>query len=38
MKCTKTYLKAGGKYGIHTHDCDEYTTVVKAFNRDSKQW
>jgi hypothetical protein len=22
----KTYLK--GKYGIHTHDCDEYTTVV----------
>jgi quercetin dioxygenase-like cupin family protein len=26
----KTYLKAGGKYGIHTHDCDEYTTVVKG--------
>jgi quercetin dioxygenase-like cupin family protein len=26
----KTYLKAGGKYGIHSHDCDEHTTVVKG--------
>jgi hypothetical protein len=26
----KTYLKAGGKYGIHTHDGDEYTTVIKG--------
>jgi quercetin dioxygenase-like cupin family protein len=26
----KTYLKAGGKYGVHAHDCDEHTTVVKG--------
>jgi quercetin dioxygenase-like cupin family protein len=25
-----TYLKAGGKYGIHQHDCDEHTTVIKG--------
>jgi quercetin dioxygenase-like cupin family protein len=26
----KTFLKAGGKYGIHAHDCDEYATVIKG--------
>jgi quercetin dioxygenase-like cupin family protein len=26
----KTYLKAGGKYGIHAHDCNEYATVIKG--------
>jgi quercetin dioxygenase-like cupin family protein len=26
----KTFLKAGGKYGIHSHDCDEHTTVIKG--------
>jgi quercetin dioxygenase-like cupin family protein len=31
MKCTSKHIfKTGGKYGIHTHDCDEYTTVVKG--------
>jgi quercetin dioxygenase-like cupin family protein len=26
----KTYLKAGGKYSIHAHDCNEYATVIKG--------
>jgi quercetin dioxygenase-like cupin family protein len=26
----RTYLQAGGKYGIHSHDCNEYTTVLKG--------
>jgi hypothetical protein len=26
----KTYLKAGGKYGIHAHDRNEYATVIKG--------
>jgi quercetin dioxygenase-like cupin family protein len=25
----RTYLQ-GGKYGIHSHDCNEYTTVLKG--------
>jgi hypothetical protein len=23
-------LSTGGKYGIHSHDCNEYTTVLRV--------
>jgi hypothetical protein len=28
--CFKTYVKAGGVFGVHQHDAEEHTTVLKG--------
>jgi hypothetical protein len=32
MNCIFTYLQAGGKYGIHSHDCNEYNSFKGSFD------